>query len=323
MSDQQYTYAVARIRSKELTLLNAQFLDQLLSAKSYDECLHMLIDKGWGYDTPNPTAEQLLVQEREKMWGLIGELVDDMSVFDVFLYANDYHNLKAAIKLVCTDADSEGIFIRNGTVEPELMVEAVKKHKFLPLPEAMRKPAEEAYTALVQTRDGQLCDIIIDRAALETIAAAGRASNDALIREYAELTVASADIKTAVRCNKTGKSFEFITRALAPCETLNVTALARAAVESLEAICNCLSTTDYAAAVPALQESPSAFERWCDNLIIEHIRPQQYKSFGLGPLAAYVLAKENEIKSVRIILSGKLNDLPEGSIRERIREMYV
>lgn len=26
------------------------------------------------------------------------ELVEDMSVSDVFLYANDYHNLKAAIK---------------------------------------------------------------------------------------------------------------------------------------------------------------------------------------------------------------------------------
>ena len=31
----------------------------------------------------------------------INELVEDMSVFDVFLYANDYHNLKAAIKERC------------------------------------------------------------------------------------------------------------------------------------------------------------------------------------------------------------------------------
>ncbi|MEG7530278.1 MAG: V-type ATPase subunit, partial [Hungatella sp.] len=71
------------------------------------------------------------------------------------------------------------------------------------------------------------------------------------------------------------------------------------------------------------RKSPSAFERWCDNLLIRRIRPQLTNSFGIGPLAAYILARENEMKSVRIVLSGKLNHLPEHTIRERIREMYV
>ena len=169
----------------------------------------------------------------------------------------------------------------------------------------------------------QLCDIVIDRAALEAIERAGRESDSELIAKYAELTVAAADIKTAVRCQKTGKSLEFIRRALAPCRSLDVYQLARAAADSLEAVSDYLSTTDYAAAVSALEQSPSAFERWCDNVIIESIRPQQFQAFGIGPLAAYILGRENEIKCVRIILSGKLNDLPEASIRERIREMYV
>ena len=33
-----------------------------------------------------------------KTLGIDAELVEDASVFDVFLYGNDYHNLKAAIK---------------------------------------------------------------------------------------------------------------------------------------------------------------------------------------------------------------------------------
>ena len=72
-----------------------------------------------------------------------------------------------------------------------------------------------------------------------------------------------------------------------------------------------------------MKESLSAFERWCDNLMIRRIRPQLHNAFGLGPLAAYILARENEIKSVRIVLSGKKNELPEESIRERVRETYV
>ena len=57
--------------------------------------------------------------------------------------------------------------------------------------------------------------------------------------------------------------------------------------------------------------------------MIETMKPQKYQTFSVGPLAAYIIARENEIKTVRIILTGKQNDFPEEAIRERIREMYV
>ena len=62
------------------------------AAKSYDECLRLLADRGWGDGEVAADDARLLAAEREKTWNLIGELVEDMSVFDVFLYANDYHN---------------------------------------------------------------------------------------------------------------------------------------------------------------------------------------------------------------------------------------
>ena len=323
MSETQYAYAVARIRAKELQLLSGQAVEQLIAARSYADCISLLQDKGWGDLTPTPTAEHLLEVERQKTWELVGELVEDQSVFDVFLYPNDYHNLKAAVKMVCTDAKDYGLFLAHGTIDHQLILEAVRSRDFYKLPEAMRAPAQEAYTALSQTRDGQLCDIIIDRTALEAIEAAGAASDSELIARYAALTVGVANIKTAVRCNKTGKNIEFIRRALAPCSTLNVTLLSRAAAESVDAICDYLAGTDYAEAVSALEQSASAFERWCDNLIIRYIRPQQFQSFGIGPIAAYLLGRENEIKTVRMILAGKRSGLPETAIRERVRDMYV
>lgn len=322
MSEKQYTYAVARIRSKELTLLNASFLEQLLASKSYDECLRLLTEKGWGGDGV-ATAEALLQGEQEKTWALIGELVDDLSAFDVFLYANDYHNLKAAIKQVCTETNYQGIFISHGTVDVKTILTAIETHDYTLLPVAMRGPAKEAFEALLHTRDGQLCDMIVDKAALDAVYTAGKQAENELIKLYAELTVVAADIKTAVRCQKTGKTLGLIQRSLACCDTLNANRLSEAASQSEEAICAYLENTVYADAIPELKASPSAFERWCDNLMIRRIRPQQFNPFTIGPLAAYILARQNEIKAVRVILSGKLNDLPEASVRERLREMYV
>ena len=57
--------------------------------------------------------------------------------------------------------------------------------------------------------------------------------------------------------------------------------------------------------------------------MIETIKPQIHNPFGIGPIAAYILARDNEIKTVRIILAAKRNDLPEEMLRERVREMYV
>ena len=135
--------------------------------------------------------------------------------------------------------------------------------------------------------------------------------------------MAVADIKIAVRSQKTAKSIEFMQRAMAECDSISVDQLSKAALSGMDAICDYLRGTAYVEGAEALAESASAFERWCDNRIIETISPQKYNAFTIGPIIAYVIARQNEIKTVRIILSGKQNDLPEESIRERVREMYV
>lgn len=320
---EQYTYAVARIRTKELSLLTRQDLDQMLSCTSYDEALRILADKGFGDGGNFGTSEELLAYETEKTWNFIKELISDISVFDVFLYANDFHNLKAAIKAVITDAPLSKLFIKNGTVDSDVILEAIKERKYDLLPKYMRDTAERAVSVLLRTSDGQQCDILIDRETLTAIRKAGRESKNEMIDKYSELTVALADVKIALRCNKTQKSVEFIKKALAPCDTLNVGSLAEAAAKGLDELFEYLSLTNYRSAVDEIKKSPSAFEKWCDNMIMNHIKDQKSNPFTLSPVAAYILARENEIKAVRIVLSAKQNGLSDNSVRERLRDLYV
>lgn len=322
MADNQYIYAVARIRTKEMTLLDKLTIDQLMSLKSYQECLRLLSDKGWG-KAGNETAEELLTIERDKTWEVISELVDDMSVFNTFLIANDFHNLKAAIKMVYLNHDVPKIFISYGTISKELIIRSVREHDFSLLPEYMRDSAQEAYEVLFHTGDSQLCDCILDRASLTATYESGKNSRNEVLLQYAELKVSASNINIAIRGVKTGKKKEFFERSMAECSSLDKGKLITAALLGLDAIYEYLSTTNYGNAVEAIKESPSSFERWCDNMIIGHIKPQKYNSFSISPLAAYILARENEIKSVRIILSGKLNGLSDTSVRERLRDMYV
>ncbi|HEX30202.1 TPA: V-type ATP synthase subunit C, partial [Candidatus Poribacteria bacterium] len=55
----------------------------------------------------------------------------------------------------------------------------------------------------------------------------------------------------------------------------------------------------------------------------DYIRPAKYVAFGIEPLIAYLIAKEHEVKLIRIIMIGKINQLSMDSISERLREPYV
>ncbi|MGN0298227.1 MAG: V0D/AC39 family V-type ATPase subunit [Lachnospiraceae bacterium] len=318
-----YTYAVARIRAKELSLFSQATLEQLVACKDEKACLQFLVEKGWGEVDTELDAETILAAEQRKTWKVIEEMVEDMSIFDVLSYPKLYHNLKAAIKQAVVGEVNANIFYNDCSIDGKQMSKIVYERNFGVLPEHMKEAAKEAYEAFLQTKDGQLCDVIVDRACLEAVYAAGQKSKIGILRDYAESTVAVADIKIAVRCQKTAKSMDFMRRALAPCSSVSTEQLAHAALSGVEAICSYLEGTSYRDGAEALAQSPSAFERWCDNQMIETIRSQKYNSFTAGPLAAYLLARENEIKTVRIILTGKQNNLSDEFIRERMREMYV
>ena len=319
---EEYIDAVARVRSRELGLLSRQDVDQLMACHKVEECLRVLSDKGWAA-AGDVTPEEVLAAEEEKTWAFIHELTDDLTPFQVLLFPTDYNNLKAAVKAVVTGVEPHQVFLPGGAVEPELMLRCVREGDFSSLPEAMAQAADNAYHTLLQTEDGQLCDVILDRACLEAVLACGRESKSDILRDYAELTCAVSNIKVAVRACKTGKNRAFLEAALAPCGTLDADSLAAAACKSLEDLYAYLSATPYGEAAERLKESYSAFEKWCDDRVMDLVKDQKINPFTVGPLFAYVIARRNEISTVRIILSGKLNELDDGMVRERLREMYV
>ncbi|MCD8109400.1 MAG: V-type ATPase subunit [Clostridiales bacterium] len=323
MSEVEYTFAVAHIRGLEGRLFSQATIDQLMACRDYDAALDFIIDKGWGGLDVERDADAILAAERSKIWETIRSLSVPMETFDVLSYPNVFHNLKTAIKEVYTGQKNDDFFYEGTVPSREELRDIIARKDFSRLPGNMDAAAQDAFETIFHSNDGQLCDVIIDKACLEAIDKAGKESDSGAIRRYAETVVAVTDIKIAVRCQKTGKSIEFMRRALQPCGDVDTERLAKAATSGFEAILEYLSGGRFREAAEALRESPSAFERWCDNYLMEILRPEKYEVFSVGPLVAYVLARENEIKTVGIILSGKLNGLTDDSIRERIREMYV
>lgn len=319
----EYTYGVARIRALESNLFSNDTIAALLQCQTYDDCMNFLRDKGWGNGSLEQPLSEMLSQEKAKTQMVLNDLVEDSDAVDILSIKDEFHNLKAAIKQVCTADETKDVFYSHCKLDSEFLKNCIKQGEYGSLPDYMALAAKEATEILLKTGSGQLCDIIIDKATLEAIKAAGEKSENKLIRKYADSQVMIADIKTAVRCASTGKNSQFAGKCLVPCSGISVTELTQAVDNGINGVCEYLESIGFSDAVAALKKSKSVFECWCDNKIIEDIKPEKYNSFSIGPIVAYVIARENEIKTVKIILSGKLNGFDNEFIKERVRVMYA
>ena len=89
-------------------------------------------------------------------------------------------------------------------------------------------------------------------------------------------------------------------------------------------IMDILETTPYIDLKPYLDSRNLAvIEAGMDSCIIAYLRQTRQRAFGVEPLIGFMMAKEMEIKNLRIIYVGKANTLEEGLIKERLRETYA
>ena len=278
MRDTDYTYAVARIRANEPTLLSAADVDQMISAPGCPELA----------DIDERMAET---------WRLITEILPQPGALDFLIVKNDFHNLKALLKSIFAQGDPERYVLRPCVFDPNEVRELLREKRFDKLPACMAGCAEEAYDLLVKTLDGQLADAVIDRQCLETTLAMAKATGNEFAIGLAEMMCAFANAKIILRAAKTGKGQAFLERALCECP---------------------------AADIPEeVMQSGAAFEKYCDDALLEYAFAAKAKHFGPEPLIAFFLAREAEVKTLRIVDTCKQSRCPAEEIRRRVRLLYV
>jgi V/A-type H+/Na+-transporting ATPase subunit C len=67
----------------------------------------------------------------------------------------------------------------------------------------------------------------------------------------------------------------------------------------------------------------SWLEKQLDDRFMAYVRRGRYVAMGLEALVGHLVARETEIRNVRIILTGKVNRIPHEDILERLRVGYA
>ncbi len=140
-------------------------------------------------------------------------------------------------------------------------------------------------------------------------------------------SVDASNLRSTVRASRMGRGVDFLKRVLMPGGNVKVDSLLGTVTGTGE-LSRLFTGSPLAEAAQEGAKvieggSLTNFERLCDNAITRYLSAGRRVSFGEHPLLGYLYAKESELTTIRIILTGRMAGLDTELIRERLRDSYA
>ena len=328
-NEMDYLFISTRIRFLETQLLDSEQIEAMLDAHSHADAIKILLDRGYNEleEINMANINEMLAKERQRVLADISFFVPDQRIVDVFKLKYDYHNVKVLLKSECMGFVPEGLLIDSGRVPARELQEAVRSTELSFIPPILKEAILKARDVLGTTQDPQLADCILDRAYFQDLFQISEETGSKFLEGYVRVMIDGANLRSVVRTLRMGKNSEFLDSVLfrgGNVDTGRIMNCVAAGSSFDELFGNSRFQEAVEAGTAAIHGgSLTPFEKLCDNAINKYLGDAKYIAFGEATVIAYLAAKENELTTIRIIMSGRLSGIPADIIRERLRDIYV
>ncbi|MEQ2401732.1 V-type ATP synthase subunit C [Peptoniphilus hominis (ex Hitch et al. 2025)] len=330
MDRSKFIQSSTRLRVMEKELLKSENFIRASETETLEDALRSLSDTVYNKyinKISSPTEyEYILKEELTRFYDELFDISPSKIPIRLITLKYFYHNLKVLIKEDIGKKDLKDLYMNIGDFDlkeyRDALVKGSKKNKYFELIQRVEEIYEEK-------KDPQLIDIYLDNAYFTELLELAEESQVDLFIEYAKNLIDFTNIRTLLRAKKQEKDVEFLRQIII--EGGNVRKetyldLLNREVSSDTDVFKKLEIYKYIKeALDSFKErgNLSDFEREMDNYFIDLIKNVKYITYGPEVIFANVLAKEMEIKNLRIILVSKLNGLDSEFIREKLRDTYV
>jgi V/A-type H+-transporting ATPase subunit C len=333
MDRMEFTQGVTRTRVLETKLLDQLTIDKMVDAKDLEEVLRTLgdteyagavsaVEKGEDY-------EQILSHELKRVYDLMREISPREEVVDLMALKYDYHNLKVMLKEHVMQKDLSDLYIQVGTVDFNKLKAMFNAEQMRDIPLQFKEAIEEILKDYDQQEDPQRIDILADRHYFKHLYKVAEATGIDLFKAYVKDYIDFLNVSAAIRLKKQGKDLNFFREVILFNGNIERDDILLTMNDSIDVMMNKFRhariSKELLKGLQAYQETGrlSAFEKYMDNYMIKLNKDSKSVTFGPEPLFSYLVAKEMEIKILRIIMVSKTNNLSPEAIRERLRDLYV
>ena len=333
MDTMKFTQAVSRIWVLETRLLDKSKVERMIEASSANEVIRILNETEYSNVSGNikraEDYEEILTAELKRVYELVYEISPVKEVVKIMSLKYDYHNAKVLLKEKVLGKDFSSMLIKLGNIDLQEIKRKIDGDNLKSLNGTLGKGIQEAMRIFEETKDPQKIDIIIDKYMYKELVEIKNSLNYKFIDNLVKAMIDSNNIRTLLRIKKQHKGRDFAEEVIVNGGVIDSSKLISLLNESPENIMSKLQSTIYSDLIKEgfegyiATESASILEKLSDNYIMELMKGSKLVTFGPEKILSYIYAKETEIKVIRIIMVGKLNNIAEEVIRERLRDIYA
>ena len=325
--DVRYAYYTGRIRALETKLLSSFRVEKMIGSSSISDALIYLENTAYD-DTIGEIKEPeeypgFVKKEKETIFDLMEQLIPDTDVKQLFKITYDFHNIKTLLKGRFSEKDTFSSLSEFGTVSCGLLKETFQTDNFNPLPDFMKEVIGEAMANYYLTKDLKSMEFLIDNLEFRYLYSKAVKTETPFLVNYVRIKIDLINISTFLRIKHfdTGNSLKEI---LLENGHLPIKFFLNLSGETMESIPGFFRNTPYhrvlELGVKKILEDGSfqALDRENENFIMDYMKLTRYVTFGIEPIFAYFISREQDLNIIKMILVGKLNEISAKEIKERI-----
>jgi V/A-type H+-transporting ATPase subunit C len=328
VDDYRYQYETALVRMFELQMLSRSALLDMANASDFSQSAELLASSEYALPPGRRDPEELeriLEHRRTALRDLFADLMIDKPIVHLFKTRDDFANLRLALRRSMINKPIGTDYSQDGNAPPKVLEQAFTEQTYEQLPDYMQQAAEQAILAYYQDKDIRRIDHAIDDFQAQYNLTKARRLDSVFLLGLFKIQIDLTNIRTMLRLKfTTSQSQYYDERLFLKGGFLGLDRLKHGLELGYEALGTLFYVTPYYEVVDSgagylsSEKSFLRLEQRCDEYLLGFLRTTLQIATGPQPIIAYFLAKEHEIRTMRLILTAKKNHLDAQFILDRI-----
>ena len=333
MNRSDFIQGVTRTKVIETRLLSQDKINRMIESNDVEEALRLLNESEYSDSFKGVLVsadyEKILSNELIRIYDLMRDVSADPVVVDLLALKYDYHNIKVMVKEKIYEKDLSDLYISVSVLASDFMKEAYITQDFSQISKEFKTAIDAVEEDFEKSSDPQRIDFIFDEYYFKHLYNMAESTKIDLFINYVQDMIDFTNIASLIRLKKQNKDIEFCKDVILENGNIKKDDILAAFNDSIDDMMDRFKDSKISnSLIKGLDSyketsSLSILEKYKDDYLMDLNKASKYINIGPEPIFSYIVAKETEIKTLRIILVAKLNNLSPDVIRERVRELYV
>jgi V/A-type H+-transporting ATPase subunit C len=325
--DWRYTFQTAQVRTLEMLMLTRATLLDMANAANFEQAADLLSGTEYALTRGGrdfAEVEEILQLRRAEVRQFFSDLMLDEPFVELFRTRDDFANMRLAVRRTLTEKELGTDYSSDGNVQPEMIEQIFSEEDEFSrpvFPDYIRLAVEQAVLAYYQNKDIRRVDYAIDGVQAQYNLQQARRLKSVFLLGFFKIQIDLTNIRTMLRLKFTESEQRntFLEGGYIELERFrHGLELGYEALGPLFFVTPYHRVVDTGANYLASNKSFLKVEQLCEEHLNGFLKSTVQITAGPQPVIAFLLLKENEIRTVRLILTAKKNFLDKKLILDRI-----